>query len=674
MQFLYPTFLFALAALAIPIILHLFYFRRFKKVYFTNVRFLKEVKEETSARSKLRNLLVLAMRLLALAFLALAFAQPFLPAQDAEVKQGRKAVSVYIDNSFSLSQDVPLLDKARQRAREIVSAYGLEDQFQVLTNDFEGRHQRLVSQEDVLGLIDEIAISPATRPLSLVLGRQRQALNTGLSEIHVAYLISDFQRNIVDFAALRDTTMEINLVPLQAVRERNVSIDTAWFEAPTQLLNQTNALVARVKNHSNEAVDNVRLSLRHEGQTKPIRALSLAPGAAVYDTVNITILRTGWHEAELSVTDYPVQFDDTYFFTFLVAEEIPVLAIHEQAPNRYLTAAFASMPSFRLVHQDSRNLNYADFGNYRLIVLNNLRGVSSGLAFALRQFVNDGGNLLIFPHQEANIEEYRALLAAFPANELLRFEDQARVVGEVNTEEFVFRDVFENKSANLRLPSTKGNFRQSEFGVRKEERLLTYRDGASYLSKYQLGLGNLYLCAAPLDEELNDLARNGEIFIPMLNRMAISSRRSQQIAYVIGRDEVVEADHQTTSAEMVYKLKGPDEEFIPEQRIVGNKVYLSLGGEVMAAGIYDLFLQPQEVLARFAFNYDRAESDLSYYSPVELRAEAAGAYNVIEVADAATLSARIEARSQGTPLWRWCLILALLFLAAEALLLRFWRV
>ena len=111
MEFLYPNFLFALAALAIPIILHLFYFRRFKKVYFTNVRFLKEVKEETSARSKLRNLLVLAMRLLALLFLVLAFAQPFIP-QDVEVKQGDKAVSVFIDNSFSMSalgQEVPLL-------------------------------------------------------------------------------------------------------------------------------------------------------------------------------------------------------------------------------------------------------------------------------------------------------------------------------------------------------------------------------------------------------------------------------------------------------------------------------------------------------------------------------------------------------------------------------------
>ena len=158
MQFLYPSFLWTLLALAIPIIIHLFYFRRFKRVYFTNVKFLKEVKEETSARRKVRNLLVLLSRMFAIAMLVFAFAQPFIP-QNTEVQKGDKSVSVFIDNSFSmnaLSEDVPLIEKAKQRAREVVNAYSVEDRFQILTNEFEGRHQRLVSKEDALALIDEV--------------------------------------------------------------------------------------------------------------------------------------------------------------------------------------------------------------------------------------------------------------------------------------------------------------------------------------------------------------------------------------------------------------------------------------------------------------------------------------------------------------------------------------
>jgi len=677
MQFLYPTFLFALAALAIPIILHLFYFRRFKKVYFTNVRFLREVKEETSARSKLRNLLVLAMRLLALAFLVLAFAQPFIPQEDAEVKQGEKAVSVFIDNSFSMSalgQDVPLLERARQRAREIVSAYPVDDRFQILTNDFEGRHQRLVSKEDALTLIDEITISPAVRDLNTVLTRQQQSLNSESSENQISYLISDFQKNITDgIQNFIDTTVEVNLVPLQSVQERNIAIDTAWFEAPVQILNQTNPLLVKIRNLSDEDADNIRLSLRYEGQTKPVGSLSIPAGESITDTVNITILRTGWHEAMLTLTDYPVQFDDNYYFTFEVAEDINVLAIDELAPNSYLQAAFRGIEYFDLVNQQSQNLDYSSFSNYEMIVLNELTDISSGLSSELQEFVQNGGNLLVFPSADANQGSYNNFLSNFSANELIAFEETPRTVGTVNTSEFIFNDVFENRSANLKLPSTQGNFQLSQYANRNEEELLTYRDGTPYLTKYRIGQGNLYFSAAPLTEDYNDLVRNGEIFVPMLYKMAISSGETPKIAYTIGADEVIEADHQISETETVYKLRGEAEEFIPEQRVVGSKVFLGINNQIETAGFYDLFLKPENILGVYGFNYDRTESDLQHYSQSDLEQLLNPNMTIITATARADFEQLIGERSRGVTLWRWCLILALAFLAVEVLLLRFWK-
>ncbi len=335
MQFLYPLFLVGALSLAIPVILHLFYFRRFKKVYFTNVRFLKEVKEETSSRSRLRNLLVLLMRLLAFLFLVLAFAQPFIPRGEA-VKKGIKAVSVYVDNSFSmsaLSQDVPLLEQAKARAREIVKSYNTEDRFQVISNEFSGRQQRLVSQEDALAAIEEIGLAPDARNLSAVLERQKQALSLGKTDNLVAYQLSDFQKSACDIARYADSTVELNLMPLQAVRERNISIDSVWFEAPVQMLNQTNPLFIRIRNHSDEPAENVRLSIQYEGQTKPVGEFAIPPRSMVTDTFNLTILRTGWREAKLSLTDYPVQFDDLYFFSFLVSEKSGYLRFSREAPT-----------------------------------------------------------------------------------------------------------------------------------------------------------------------------------------------------------------------------------------------------------------------------------------------------------------------------------------------------
>ncbi len=694
MQFLFPGFLAALAVLSIPIIIHLFYFRRFKRVYFTNVRFLKEVKEETSNRQKLRNLLVLLMRCLAIAAMVLAFAQPFIPLSTA-VKKGERAVSVFVDNSFSmnaLSKEAPLLELAKQRARDIVTAYTVQDRFQVLTNDFEGRDQRLVSKEDALSRIEEIRTSPASRDLSKVLIRQQQCLNTGKQENKIAYVVSDFQTNIADMTNFRDSLIEVNLVPMRAVQERNVSIDSAWFESPVQILNQPANLLVKLSNRSDEAVTDIRLSLRHDGQTKPVGAISIPARSTRLDTVSFTILHPGWHEARLSITDYPVQFDDDYYVSFHVAERINVLAVNGSSENKYLDHAFLGAKYFQLDNADARSLDYSKFANYQLIVLNELTQITSGLANELKTFSQNGGNVLVFPSQTSDLGSYDAFLQNFSAGNLGGFETTPRQASQVNTEEFVFRDVFLNKSANLRLPATSGNFKIAQA---RGEQILSYRDGSAFLAKFPQGEGALYLCAAPLNEQVSDLVRNGEIFVPMLFKMAIAGNKGRQIAYTIGKDEVLEAKHQiSASGETNYKLrlvagdggssatdgKAPavntatPQEFIPEQRIFGSKVLLTPGTQVRDAGWYKLHLLRDSTLAVFAFNYDRKESNLSFKTDEALTEGLPKNMKVLATTAEANFSQVVNEQERGIVLWRWCVIFALLFLALEVLFLRLWKV
>jgi len=131
MEFINPGFLYGLFALAIPVIIHLFNFRRFRKVYFTNVKFIEELKQETQKQSKLRHLLILLMRMLAITALVLAFAQPFIPVDKAKknVNSG-SIVSVYVDNSFSMQAESgkgTLLDEAKDKALDVASAYKSSD-------------------------------------------------------------------------------------------------------------------------------------------------------------------------------------------------------------------------------------------------------------------------------------------------------------------------------------------------------------------------------------------------------------------------------------------------------------------------------------------------------------------------------------------------------------------
>ena len=401
MQFLFPGFLWALLALAIPVILHLFYFRRYKKVYFSNVRFLREVKEETSARNKLRNLLILIARCLAVACLVFAFAQPFIPVSD-DVYQGNRNVSLFVDNSFSMQsfgQDLPLLDRSKQHAVEIVEAYGTGDKFQVLTHELRPDQQRYLGKDEAILAIEEIDITAEVNPLSRVIDRQTRLAESDPDVPLDAYIISDFQQSIIDVDGF-DSTTNVNLVPVQSVQEKNIAIDTAWFEDPAQLLNQTSRLVVKITNYSADKVENIKLTNEVDGQEKPVSTLELEAGQSVYDTANITILRTGWHKVIVRITDFPVQFDDVYNLAFYVDEDIRVLAINDPSSNPRLNAAFANNPNFTLDNQSRTQINYSELRNYDLIILNEVREISSGMTEELFNFLRSGGKVLFFPAAE----------------------------------------------------------------------------------------------------------------------------------------------------------------------------------------------------------------------------------------------------------------------------------
>jgi hypothetical protein len=675
MQFLFPTFLVALATLAIPIIIHLFYFRRYRRVYFTNVRFLKEVKEETSARSKLRNLIVLIMRCLALAFLVLAFARPYIPVSD-DIKLGTNYVSIFVDNSFSmnaLSQDVPLLDKARQRAREIVEAYSEEDQFQILTHDLEGKHQRLLSKSNVLQYIDDIDFTPAVSPLSVVLNRQAQLLQNERDANKIIYMLSDFQRSITDLEqSIIDSTCDVNLVTFTSVQEANLSIDSCWFEAPTPLLNQSNKLLIKVRNYGKDEIENVRLTIEQDGQSKPLGSFSIPGNTFVVDTAEVTFLRGGWHQVKIAVSDYPVQFDDVYYASFEVPHEVDVLAITDGLLNSRLQAAFDGLDFLQSTVVNRSNINYSEFSSNQLIILSEVVNISSGLASELDQYIAAGGNALIFPPANASIDSYNDFFSRLGTFALSEFELRERQVNRINTEEFIFQDVFTRVSRNVLLPRTTGNFTTANPGRRASEALLTYRDGSVYLSKFKYGEGQLYFCSSPLDLDFNDLTNQAEIFIPMLYKMAISTGERKPIAYTIGADQIVEQDRSSREGgDIVYRIRG-QEEFIPGVTRVGSKVILTVYDQIREAGFYDLILSGEEV-AKFAFNYNRRESDMSYLSLQVLEETYGSGFQVLDQDVNASFTKIIQEQIQGRQLWRWCIALVLLFLTFEILILRFWK-
>lgn len=671
MSFVYPGFLWALLFLIVPIIIHLFYFKRYKTVFFTNVHLLKEVKEQTAARSRIKHLLVLICRILAIAALVFAFAMPFIPDENDNIKQGSRDVSIYFDNSFSMSaemEDQRLLERARMRAEEIAQAYDVEDKIQILTADFEGRDQRLLSKEDALNRISEIQISYATKELSKVIARQKAALESGKNDYKDIYIISDFQENASDLSALSDSFYKVHLIPLQSIQNRNIGIDSVWFATPVPNINQANILYIRVQNYGATAANNAKIAIELDGQMRPGGLVSIPANEFVIDSINLTITNTGWHTAKVSVTDFPIEFDNDYFFSFYVAEKLEILELYDAQPNNFIKATFAQNKHFQHTAQALNQLDYSKLPQYSLVILDELKAIPSGLISELTTYIKNGGNVVVFPALQGNMNDYNNLSAALNANQWAELQNQKREVSTVNYEDFIFNDVFEDKKDNLKLPSTSQNFKMNRKA--SEETLLRYRDGAPFLTKHINGRGHLYLCAAPLQTNISSLVQNGEIFVPMLYRMALSTAKEQKIAYTIGLDNNIESVNRTSNSELVYKMQGENGEFIPEQRAIAARVVLGVNDQVKTAGIYKLYYTPQEVLENYAFNYDRRESQMKFLNASQLESLTNGTATIIEGSSARDFTNLISKQNKGTSLWKLCLVLALVFLLAETVLLR----
>lgn len=680
MKFVYPEFLVALSAIAIPIIIHLFNFRRFKKVYFSNIQFLKEVQIQTQSRSRLKHWLVLLSRILAITCLVLAFAQPYFPSAVNAPVAAQNVASIFIDNSFSMNatnDNGTLLDDAKNKALELVKAYKSSDRFQLITNDFEGRQQRLVNKEEFLELLEEVEISPASKSLADVYSRQKEAVKDFTEGNRNFYFISDFQESISNVSSFtQDSLNSLYFIPVAANQQNNLYIDSCWFKAPIRQLNQPDELIARVKNVSEESFDNIPVKLKVNGEQKALASFSIGPGEQRDVPLAYTNTNTGIQLAELSITDYPITYDDVFYFSYNVADQVPVLSINGKNAAPAVNSLYSSDTYFTLTNFNESNINYSAFSDNIFIVLNEVDNLSSGLVQELVRFAETGGNILLIPSKKADINSYNELLLAFSANTISGMDSAQTKISHIAYESDIFANVFQDKKENLDLPVVNKYYTFAQATRTTEERILTLANGASFLSRYTYEKGKLYVLSAPLKKDFSNFSRHA-IFVPALYNMALFSQSTGKLFYTIGQDEVVELPKVSVTAENVFKIKDPNSELevIPGYRSSGSLTQLMMQGQINTSGNY-ILLFDKDTITGLSFNFDRKESDLTTIDAdaIEKEAEKAGliGYQVLD-SKVKGVDAQLSDLSQGTKMWKLFILLALLFLAIEILLLKFWK-
>jgi hypothetical protein len=678
MKFANPVFFWALLSLAVPIIIHLFHFRKFKTVYFTNVRFLKSLQQETQSRSRLKHLLILLARCLALTALVFAFAQPFIPT-DRKQKTGKRAISLYVDNSFSMNgrgESSSLFELAKKHAMEIVESYKETDRFQVLTNDFEGKHQRLLSKEQCIEMLRELEQSGSSRKLSEVIQRQRDLFRSEQIADATSYLISDFQQNASDLNSFKaDTSMHITCVLLKAGGNSNASLDSLWFETPYRQKDKPDKLSFSFTNHSESLVDNIPVTLNINGTQRGISSVRAGADSTLESSVQFTNAGSGFMQGVLSIKDYPVTFDDQLFFSYSIPEKINILTINgAQTGGDYVKKLFAASDAFSYEEVSSTQVDYASFLRRNLIVLNELTELSSGLTQELKKFTNAGGTLIIFPSLAPDFASYLSFSNDLQCATYSTISKLSQRVSSLNFNHQIYDDVFERKPEKLDLPAVKQYFPLTISPKSASEEIMRLQNGDYFAVACDVGQGKVYQFCAPLREDAGNFQQHA-IFVPTLYKIGLYSTPIARLNYSMGSSDRIVINGLRSSSEQPIKLSAADGSFeiIPEQQQAEGKISIVAGTQVQKAGNYKL-MQGDSVLSWVSFNYPRSESSLKFDDSESLKTklEQAG-WNSAAVIDGNVkeIKPEIIQSSEGKSLWKTFVILALIFLLAEILLIRF---
>ncbi|MEI6575914.1 MAG: BatA and WFA domain-containing protein [Bacteroidota bacterium] len=681
MQFVNPFFLFGLLAVGIPILVHLFNFRRFRRVYFTNVRFLEELKLQTQKQSRIKHLLVLLMRILATICLVLAFAQPYIPVSRKAVNDDiRNQVSIYVDNSFSMEARSPhgsLLDDAKRQAAEIAMAYKPGDLFQLVTSSFEGRHQRFVSREEFLELLQEVKIASVSRDISSVTSRQKDMLSTLGKSNKIAYIISDFQYSVSDLSSLKpDSSVQHFLIPVKGNQSGNVYVDSCWLESPVIQLNQQVRMLARVKNSSSSDYEKIPVKLFINGTQRAVASLNCKAMETAVISLSYTNNTIGIQNGYLEIVDYPTVWDDRLYFSYPVFDKIPVLSINDKNDSPFLNGLFGRDSTFSYQSGSLRTLDYSSLKNYTLIILNEVENIPSGLNAEVKNFFDQGGSLVVIPPATLDMAVYSSFLSLFGPLSVGKIDTVNTSISEINITNPLYRGVFEKVPENINLPLVLAHYPINSAAKASTEVLLKLQNGDPFLTSLEASRGHLYILSSPLKPEFGNFARHA-IFVPTFFQMAMLSQSAGKLFYTIGANEAIEYRGKESSGENVYKIKNlqANVEFIPEYRSLAGALAFFPHDQLKEAGNYSL-LEGNTVLKGLSFNYDRKESDMHCRDAAELNKmindNKLKDYTVLDTG-IKPLSQTISELSRGIRFWKLFAFLTLFFLFAEVGLLRFWK-
>ena len=641
MQFKHPELLYALFLLLIPIIVHLFQLRKFKKVAFTNVAFLKEATLQTRKSSQIKKWLILLTRMLLLAALVLAFAQPFTSNTDAFNK--KKETVIYLDNSFSMEAKGHQGDLLKRAVQDIITNVPKDETISMFTNDNVFKNTTIKAiKNDLLRL----GYSSNSLTSEAALLKSKTFFNKNSNTLRTIVLISDFQKFENKFEIKKDSLYRLNLVQLKPVNKNNIAIDSLYISET----NPTSIELKVILKNSGITIENLPVSLYNNNNLIAKTSVAIKQRAETSFSLPVNQIING----KVTINDNNLQFDNTLYFNINKPSKINVLVING-IDDGFLKRIYSGA-EFNYTSTPERQLNYNLIDAQNLIIINELNSVPIALTSALKQFTNQGGYIVVIPSTDVNKASYNQLLSNYNTayNNLVTSEKR---ITTINYSHPLYNNgVFEKQVKNFQYPKINNFYGMSSNNLLS---VLKFEDGKLFLGQHK----NAFIFASALNPK-NSSFKNSPLIVPTLYNMAKQSFKLPELYYSIGKENTFDVDTQMQQ-DAVLSLVKNGINIIPKQQYFNNKVVINTSEEPSDNGTYEI-INKNEVVKCVSYNFNRTESDLNYRSLSQVQ-HATVSNSITEIFDTIKSNTKINA------LWKWFVIFALALMIIEMLILKFFK-
>lgn len=643
MQFKHPEILYFLFLLVIPILVHLFQLRRFKKEYFTNVKFLKELAIQTRKSSKIKKWLLLATRLLLLAALILAFAQPFFKAKDS--KGVTNELFIVLDNSFSMQAKGQQGELLKRAVQDLLETTPENLTFSLLTNDAVYWNTDIKSVQKELMNLNYSANSFQLEQSLATIKSRKSAFNKDI------IIITDAINQPANSIKSLDESINPYFIIPKSEQKNNVSVDSVYIH---QTLADFYEIGVKIKAFG-QTNSECPVALYNQKQLIAKTQIKINQSE---EELFFTIPKEAFNGYVL-LEEEGLYYDNSYYFSISKSLKTKVLAIGELEKNEFLKKIY-SENEFNYNAVSLKSLDYNSLDKQDVVILNEVEEIPQALQTTLKAFYKKGGNLVFIPSNLSNIANSNDFLKNFGTISMTDGLKRDQLITSISFAHPLYNGVFEKKATNFQYPKTQFNFALKSL----TPPILSYEDQSPFLTSISNALSSIYIFSAPINKE-NSNFQNSPLIVPTFYNMAQQNANTGINAITIGSSIPIILEGNLSKDEIitVKSIAENGDQFIPQQQILANKVKLSFLENPQEAGNYQA-IKANQPIKNISFNYPRTESNLvldnsNLYSDYTIEKSLENVFN------------SLQTNRTDNVLWKWFVWLTLLFLVLELLIQKF---